>query len=119
MRSSAAPAPLRRRKPDADRRPGRRHDARIDPRELVDRAIYNELALGAVRPELRQQLLAVCRDAIDHRGADGVILGCTELPLVLAEGDLPVPVVDTARVHVEAILDRALSEADPTSHGMS
>lgn len=78
-------------------------------RELVDRAIYTELALGAVRPELRQQLLAVCRDAIDHRGADGVILGCTELPLAISHEDLPVPVVDTVRVHVHAILDRALS----------
>jgi aspartate racemase len=50
----------------------------------------------------------VCRDAIDHRGADGVILGCTELPLAISPEDLPVPVVDTVRVHVQAILDRAL-----------
>jgi aspartate racemase len=50
----------------------------------------------------------VCRDAIDHRGADGVILGCTELPLAISHEDLPVPVVDTVRVHVQAILDRAL-----------
>jgi aspartate racemase len=78
-------------------------------RQCVDHAIYTELAVADVRPETRSRLLALCREAIERRGADGVILGCTELPLVLAEGDLPVPVVDTARVHVRAILDCALA----------
>lgn len=78
-------------------------------RELVDRAIYTELALGTVRPELRERILDLCREAIERRGADGVILGCTELPLVVADTDLPVPVVDTVRAHVGAILDRALA----------
>ena len=77
-------------------------------RGFVDRTIYTELAVASVRPETRQGMLALCREAIESRGADGVILGCTELPLVLSEADLPVPVLDTVRVHVEAILDRAL-----------
>jgi aspartate racemase len=77
-------------------------------RELVDRAIYTELAVGTVRPELRHRLVALCREAIERRGADGVILGCTELPLAISQDDLAVPVVDTVRVHVQAILDRAL-----------
>ncbi|HSQ22685.1 MAG TPA: aspartate/glutamate racemase family protein [Coriobacteriia bacterium] len=76
---------------------------------LVDRAIYTELALGTVRPALRHRLLELCREAIERRGADGVILGCTELPLALLEDDFAVPVVDTVRVHVQAILDRALA----------
>ena len=78
-------------------------------RQWVDEAIYTELAVADIRPETRSRLLALCREAIELRGADGVILGCTELPLVLSEGDLAVPVVDTARVHVEAILDRAVA----------
>ena len=85
-----------------------RSPARGGGRELVDRAIYTELALGTIRPELRQRLLELCREAIEHRGADGVILGCTELPLAISQDDLAVPVVDTVRVHVQAILDRAL-----------
>jgi aspartate racemase len=76
-------------------------------RQRLDETIYTELAVADVRPETRSRLLALCREAIEHRGADGVILGCTELPLVLSQDDLPVPVIDTARVHVEAILDRA------------
>jgi len=78
-------------------------------RELLDRAIYTELALGTPRAETRQSLLDLCRNAVERRGADGVLLACTELPLVLGEGDLPVPVLDTARIHVEAILDRAMA----------
>jgi aspartate racemase len=80
-----------------------------DGRQLLDRAIYSDLAVGEVRPETRLELLDLCRHAIERRGADGVILGCTELPLVLSDGDLEVPVLDTARVHAEAILDRALA----------
>jgi aspartate racemase len=78
-----------------------------DGRGVVDRMIYTELALGIVRPEVRDRVLGLCRDAVERRGADGVLLACTELPLVLSQADLPVPVIDTARVHVEAILDHA------------
>jgi aspartate racemase len=53
-------------------------------------------------------LLELCRGAIERRGADGVILGCTELPLAISQDDLEAPVIDTVRVHVQAILDRAL-----------
>lgn len=74
---------------------------------FVDHAIYNELALGIVRREVQQRVLSLCREAISARGADAVILACTELPLVLSAEDLPVPVVDTTRVHADALLDRA------------
>ena len=75
--------------------------------EFIDHAIYNELALGLVPNDIRTRVLELCRGALERRGADGVILACTELPLVVSGDDLPAPVVDTARVHVEAILDRA------------
>ena len=78
-------------------------------RAFVDEAIYTDFAVGLIRPDTRRRLIELCREAVEHRGADGVILGCTELPLVLADAGLPVPVVDTARVHVESILDRALA----------
>lgn len=80
-----------------------------DGKEMLDRAIYGELAVGEARPGTRSALLDLCRGAVEARGADGVLLACTELPLVLSDGDLEVPVIDTARVHVDAILDRALT----------
>ena len=78
-------------------------------RQLLDQAIYTELAKGDASPATRRGLLEVCREAIDERDADGVVLACTELPLVLGQGDLEVPVLDTTRIHVEAILDRAMA----------
>lgn len=79
-------------------------------REFLDRAIYGELSLGRVTPEVRRRCLDICTGAIRDHGVEAVILGCTELPLVLGDGDLPVPLLDTVKFHVEAILDRAMAE---------
>ena len=74
---------------------------------FVDHAIYHELAVGTVRQEVRDRMVGLCRHAVSASGADAVILACTELPLVLSSDSVSVPVVDTTRVHVDAILDRA------------
>jgi len=78
-----------------------------DERELVHRVIYDELVHGIVREESRE----ACRRVIDGtvgRGAAGVILGCTELELLLRAEDCSVPVFPTTRLHVEALVDWAL-----------
>jgi aspartate racemase len=77
--------------------------------EHVDRAIYGELVRGIVTEPTRARL----RAAIAHlaeRGAEGVILGCTELMLALNAEDSAVPLFDTTRLHVEAAIDLALAE---------
>jgi aspartate racemase len=77
--------------------------------EHVDRAIYSELVRGIVTESTRARL----RAAIAHlaeRGAEGVILGCTELMLVLNAEDSAVPLFDTTRLHVEAAVDLALAK---------
>lgn len=76
-------------------------------REFLDHTIYGELALGEVRPEVRQRYLEICRTHIDRDGIDAVILGCTEIPLVIAPDDLPIEVLDTTEIHVAAILAAA------------
>lgn len=83
-----------------------------EDRAFLDRVIYGELAVGTVRPEVRRRCLGICGGAIEADGVEAVILGCTELPLVLGDGDLPVPLLDTVAIHVEAILDRAMAEAE-------
>jgi aspartate racemase len=82
-------------------------------RELLDAAIHGELPLGVVQPELRERLLAMGSHHVASCAVGGVILGCTELPLVITEGDLPVPPLDTPSAHVDAILDLALAWAPP------
>jgi aspartate racemase len=77
-------------------------------RAEVHRIIYDELCLGIVLDGSRQ----VYREVIDHlvaAGAEGIILGCTEIELLITAGDSPVPVFPTTRLHVEAAVDLALA----------
>ncbi len=77
-------------------------------RDTVHRIIYDELCRGVVKAGSREALLAIiAREAA--KGADGVILGCTELGMILAAGDGPLPVFDTTRLHVAAGVAYALN----------
>ena len=78
-----------------------------EDREFIDNTIYNDLALGRVKPEVRRRYLEICARHIDADDVDSVILGCTEIPLVISSGDLPVKVLDTTEIHVAAILAAA------------
>jgi aspartate racemase len=78
-----------------------------DDRGFVDHTIYNELALGQVSSKTRQRYLDICGRHIDEDGVDAVVLGCTEIPLVITSDDLSVDVLDTTRIHVAAILAAA------------
>lgn len=77
-------------------------------RATVHRIIYEELVAGIVDPRSR----AAYRDVIARlvqRGAEAVILGCTEIMLLVGAEDSPVPLYDTTRLHAEAAVDRALA----------
>jgi aspartate racemase len=77
-------------------------------RAEVHRIIYDELCLGAISEESRQTY----RDVIIRlcaAGAQGVILGCTEIELLITDTDSPVPVFPTTRLHVEAAVDASLA----------
>lgn len=78
-----------------------------DERRFINRTIYEELAIGKVTPALRETYLGICRRQIEGNSVDAVIFGCTEIPLVLTADDLPVPLVDSARCHAEALFARA------------
>ncbi|WP_344437469.1 aspartate/glutamate racemase family protein [Kitasatospora nipponensis] len=79
-----------------------------DGRALVHRVIYQELCLGVVREESRAAYRKVIADLVAG-GAQGVILGCTEIELLIRPEDSPVPVFATARIHAAAAVDAALS----------
>jgi aspartate racemase len=76
-------------------------------REFLDDTIYGDLAIGNISPEVRRRYLEICTKYIDAQGIDSVILGCTELPLVISEDDLPIEVLDTTVIHAAAILAAA------------
>jgi aspartate racemase len=77
-------------------------------RALVHRVIYDELCVGVVEDASRRAYQAVMGDLVD-RGAQGIVLGCTEIMLLVGQEHSPVPVFDTTRIHVERAVDLALA----------
>ena len=73
----------------------------------VHRIIYDELAAGQVRDESRELLRGVVGRLVD-RGAQAIVLGCTELGMILSPADSAVPLVDSLAAHVDALLAAAL-----------
>lgn len=80
-----------------------------DEREIVHRVIYDELVKGIIRPESKAQYMGIIERLVSE-GAEGVILGCTEIGLLVKEGDCTVPVFDTTRIHAEAAVGYAFTE---------
>ncbi len=76
-------------------------------RRLVHQVIYDELCRGIVRDESRASVRAVIEGLV-AAGSDGIVLGCTELELLLGPEDSEVPVFATTEIHVEAALGQAL-----------
>ncbi|MBI5472275.1 MAG: aspartate/glutamate racemase family protein [Ignavibacteriae bacterium] len=83
-----------------------------DEREFIHSTIYNELAKGVFRDETKLQFKTIIRNLV-NRGAEGVILGCTEIPLLIKQADSSVPVFDTTEIHVNAAVEFAL-HPEPT-----
>jgi aspartate racemase len=75
-------------------------------RDLVHRVIFDELCQGVVRPESKSAYLAVIDD-LRRDGADGVILGCTEIGLLIGQQDTALPLFDTTQIHAAYIMDFA------------
>ncbi len=76
-------------------------------RATVHRIIYDELCLGQIRPESRQQYQAII-GRLAAAGAGAIILGCTEIDLLIKQADSPLPLFDTTRLHALAAVDFAL-----------
>ena len=79
-----------------------------EDREIVHRIIYDELVLGDVREESREQYRRVIQRLID-RGADGIIYGCTEIMMLVGPEDSAVPTFDTTELHALAAVTRSLA----------
>ncbi|KPC59855.1 aspartate/glutamate racemase family protein [Streptomyces chattanoogensis] len=81
-------------------------------RSTVHRVIYEELCVGVVREESRQAYQAIIKDLV-AAGAEGIVLGCTEIELLISADDSPVPVFPTTRLHAEAAVSQALADDAP------
>lgn len=78
-------------------------------RETVHRIIYEELCKGQVRSESKAHYRRVVQDLVGD-GVEAVVLGCTEIGMLIGESDSDVPLFDTTRIHAEAAVDFALGD---------
>lgn len=72
-----------------------------DEQEIIHRIIYEELIQGEIKPDSVSKFTEVSRN-LSQNGADAILLGCTELELLSRENSLPVPTLDSTRIHAEA-----------------
>jgi aspartate racemase len=77
-------------------------------REVIDNVIYTELCRGILHQSSREQFKAII-EKLASNGAQGVILGCTEIPLLIGQRDAEIPLFDTTRIHAQAAVEMALA----------
>lgn len=80
-----------------------------EDRAVVNAVIYDELVLGDIRPESRRRFQGII-DRLGKGGAQGIILGCTEIELLISPHDTDLPVFATTRLHAQAAVTAALSQ---------
>jgi aspartate racemase len=83
-------------------------------RERVHQIIYNELCLGKVLNESRGKYCHIIR-SLAQGGAEGIILGCTEIAMLIGQKDSPVPLFDTTRIHAQKAVDWAIEGVHPNT----
>jgi len=76
--------------------------------EYINTAIYDEMGKGIFLPERKQGFIRIINQ-LKEQGAEGVILGCTEIPILIQQNDSAIPVFDTTAIHVNAAVVLALS----------
>lgn len=79
-------------------------------RDFVHRVIYEELCLGEIKESSRAGFLEIIAN-LQARGAEGIILGCTEIALLVGQEKTEIPLFDTARIHAEKAVEVALAES--------
>jgi len=79
-----------------------------EDRDTIHRIIYEELCLGVVLPESRSEYRRIM-ESLASQGAEGVILGCTEISLLVSQQDSEVPLFDTTAIHARAAAEEALA----------
>jgi aspartate racemase len=78
-----------------------------EERKIVHDIIYNELCLGLIRENSKAGYKKIIKNLVEN-GAEGVILGCTEIPMLVEQGDVRIPLFDTTTIHAEFAVNFAL-----------
>lgn len=79
-------------------------------RAYINHVIFDQLCANIFTPEAKQGFQKIIQRLVAEEGAEGVILGCTEIPLLIQQDDVAIPVFDSTAIHVKAAVDYALGE---------
>lgn len=78
-----------------------------DDRELIAKRIYEELELGIVKESTLQEFKAIIKKMQDMHEIEAIVLGCTELPLLLNDANCPLPCLDSVAIHIKRLVELA------------
>ena len=81
----------------------------LEDRNEIHNVIYNELSIGELNPKSKENYIRIINKLI-KKGAEGIILGCTEIPLLIQQEDVTVPVFDTTTIHAKAAYQLAIQK---------
>ena len=76
-------------------------------RDFVHNTIYNEFTRGIFTAEAKARYLEIMKE-LQHAGAEGIIMGCTEIPLLIKQSDTDIQLFDTLQIHAEAAVGFAV-----------
>lgn len=75
-----------------------------DTRDYIQHTVKEELGIGFINPDTKTRYISIVKDLID-RGAECIVLGCTEIPMLISQADFTIPVFDTTKIHSQAIVE--------------
>jgi len=78
-----------------------------DDQKLIHRRLFTEIELGIIKESTRTELLEVARRMIERHAIESLILGCTELPLILTRDEFGISFLNTTAIHAEAIVEHS------------
>ena len=81
-----------------------------EEQQLIHHKLFSEIELGIFKDSTREELLAIAKRMVDEERIDSLILGCTELPLILTESKYGIPFLNTSAIHCESIIKHCLQD---------
>jgi len=76
-----------------------------EDKELINHRLFSEIELGIIKDSTRKEFLSIVKKMIDRHSIDAVVLGCTELPLILNKDEFGIPFLNTTAIHAESIVN--------------
>jgi aspartate racemase len=81
-----------------------------EDQEIIHHRLFSEIELGIIKDSTRAELLSIIKKMIDRHSIDAVILGCTELPLILNQDEFGIPFLNTTAIHAESIVNYCIGK---------